>query len=325
MLYNKKKSFKKIKSILLYNKMSTDRFVCIYCNKDYSSKQTRSNHYYLYHKKDNPQNPQNSSLLSSKTPQNTSIIKIDGFTCKFCNKNLSRIDNMKRHEKNCKENKPKDELKVIEDELKITVDELVTDKIDKILKTMKIHPKTLQKINNQLINNNNSNNNSNNTVNNVINVIVPNIDHNLKEIFTKSEKMEVLTAGNEAHLKLTDILYKKPKYEKYRNVYITNLSNDIGYIYDKKENRFIVKSKKDILDDYGIERFSDIQYFYEELETRLDGVKLDKLKDMVKNYFNDKTFQDLKNKEMLISLYNNKVNVKKIYEIVNKEIKEIEL
>jgi len=295
---------------------------CLICKKEYSSYKSLWNHNKIFHKNDVVPNvafipPIEQNVVQNVVLPELPIVDINNNSiCKYCNKKLCDRKYRWKHEKKCKE-----KTKKKEDELKITVDELVTEKIDKILKTMKIHPKTLQKINNQLINNNNSNN----TVNNVINVIVPNIDHNLKEIFTKSEKMEVLTAGNEAHLKLTDILYKKPKYEKYRNVYITNLSNDIGYIYDKKENRFIVKSKKDILDDYGVERFSDIQYFYEELETRLDGIKLDKLKDMVKNYFNDKTFQDLKNKEMLISLYNNKVNVKKIYEIVNKEVKEIEL
>ena len=80
------------------------------------------------------------------------------------------------------------------------------------------------------------------------------------------------------------------------------------------------------MDDYGIERFSDIQYFYEELGHRLnDSKKLQNLKKIVNDYFNNNDFKDIKNKEMLISLYNNNLNVKKIYEQVNKEIKEIDL
>lgn len=138
--------------------------------------------------------------------------------------------------------------------------------------------------------------------------------------------MSVLTSGKQAHLKLTDILYKKEEYKPFRNIYITNLSNDIGYVYDDKEKRFIVKSKKDIMDDYGVERFSDIQYFYEELGPKLnDSKKLQNLKKIVNDYFNNNDFKDIKNKEMLISLYNNNLNVKKIYEQVNKEIKEIDL
>ena len=89
--------------------------------------------------------------------------------------------------------------------------------------------------------------------------------------------------------------------------------------------RFIVKNKKDILVDYGHERFSDIELFYLELAEKIPEIKLEKIKEMVKNYFNNDNFKDIKNKEMLISLYNNKINVKKIYNVVNEEEKDIEI
>jgi hypothetical protein len=134
-------------------------------------------------------------------------------------------------------------------------------------------------------------------------------NQNLKQVLKKSEKMAILNSGNQAHLKLTDILYNNPEYKNYRNIYVTNLSNNIAYVYDDKKKCFIVKNKKDILDDYGIERFSDIQYFYEELVNKINEKQLNKLKKMVYDYFNDNDFKDLKNKEILIELYNNRVQV----------------
>ena len=103
------------------------------------------------------------------------------------------------------------------------------------------------------------------------------------------------------------------------------MTNNIGYVYEDKKKCFIVKTKKDILDDYGIERFSDIQYFYEELEKKINENQLSKLKKMVTSYFNDNDFKDRKNKEMLIELYNNRVQVQQIYETVNKTVREIEI
>ena len=46
---------------------------------------------------------------------------------------------------------------------------------------------------------------------------------------------------------------------------------------------------------------------------------------MVTSYFNDNDFKDRKNKEMLIELYNNRVQVQQIYETVNKTVREIEI
>lgn len=229
------------------------------------------------------------------------------FKCRNCNKSYKHKQGRWRHEQNCNE--------------KINIPKQIYNKLKKeiendLLKKLKVHPKTIQKINNQL-------NNSNNTTNIQNNIIIPTSQQNLGEVLKDAEKLLVLNSGNNAHLKLTDILYKKEEYKQFRNVYITNLSNDIGYIYDKKENKFIVKTKKAILEDYGIERFSDIEEFYEELGHKIDESKLDKLKSMVYDYFNDDKFKELKNKELLISLYNNKLNVKQLYQTVNE--KEIEL
>jgi hypothetical protein len=262
--------------------------------------------------------PENNKNVVKNVVENSNIINENLF-CKYCNKKLCDRFYRWKHEQKCYiKNNINESEKVKQLENKLAEMEKIQSQL---LKTIKIHPKTLQKINNQL------NNINNGTINNITNnIIIPNSQQNLKSVLNNNEKLSVLSSGRQAHIKLTDILYKKDEYKSFRNIYITNLSNDIGYIYDNKEKRFIVKSKKDIMDDYGVERFSDIQYFYEELGHRLnDSKKLQNLKKIVNDYFNNNDFKDIKNKEMLISLYNNNLNVKKIYDQVNKEIKEIEL
>jgi len=300
--------------------------ICKHCNKKYASSHSRSNHIRRFHKVTDSFDDHNDhndhkkvTNTISENVDNVTIESTNNNICKFCNKKLCNRKSRWRHEQKCKEkcniSENKDELKDNNTEIK-ELKEQLKELTNILLNTIKIHPSKLKKLNNQLINNsNNINNNTNNnigTINNINNnIIIPLSQQNLVEVLKKSEKLNIISSGNLAHLKLTDLLYTNPAYEKYRNIYITNLSNDIGYIYDSKENRFIVKSKKDILDDFGTERFSDIELFYNELKDKISEDKLIKMKKMVKSYFDNKDFKEVKNKELLISLYNNKINVKK--------------
>jgi hypothetical protein len=314
--------------------------ICNYCNKVYKSYQSRSNHIRIYHKSEKekcvpnvekcvPNFDENSTESEVCVPKSVPMCSKnneevnDKNNCKFCNKNYANRHSKWKHQQICKEKDIENEI----DKIKIFENEMEKKKLQ-LMKSMKIHPKTLQKINNQLINNGTINNGTVNNINNINtinNIIIPLSEQNLKKALKKSEKMDILNSGSKAHLKLTDILYNKPEYKKFRNIYITNLSNNIAYVFDKNKNCFIVKNKKDILDDYGVERFSDIQYFYEELKMKINDNQLIKLKKMVTDYFNDNDFKDIKNKEILIELYNNRVQVQQIYETVNKNVKEIEI
>ena len=298
---------------------------CKYCNKEYKSQSSRSNHIKKYHKSDISQSDLDVKNNKSDISQNDLYIKSElklnnKYKCNNCNNSYKHFQSRWKHEKKCNiektkiEESNKNDINIIKKQLENTLLKLA--ETQDLLKSIKIHPKSLQKINNNI---------NKGTININNNYIIPLYQQNLKDVLTKSEKLSILNSGNSAHLKLTDLLYKNPEYEKYRNIYITNMSNDLGYIYDAKEMRFIVKNKKDILVDYGHERFSDIELFYLELAEKIPEIKLEKIKEMVKNYFNNDNFKDIKNKEMLISLYNNKINVKKIYNVVNEEEKDIEI
>jgi len=64
--------------------MSNDKFPCKYCNKEYSSKQSRTNHCSLYHREYINNNHQKPPILKKNQ-------------CEFCNKIFSRIDSLSRH------------------------------------------------------------------------------------------------------------------------------------------------------------------------------------------------------------------------------------
>ena len=165
--------------------------ICNYCNKEYSSYQSRCNHIRKYHKIDNLKIPQ---LL----PQNNSEKEV--FECKNCNKKLSRLDNLNRHLKTCTPKNINIEVDALKDHIKILE--------EKLLNFMKIHPQTLKKINKDLnnINNGNINNGTINNNTNIINII-PLGKENLNDLLTDNQKIEILKAGNNAHIKLTELIY----------------------------------------------------------------------------------------------------------------------
>jgi hypothetical protein len=288
-------------------------YICEICNKQYGSRQSRWNHIKKYHKKSND------LVVNSVVDFECTVVKnvvVNDNMCTLCKKELSDRTSRWRHEKICKnKDRPTDEAFI---ELKNQINEIKNNQIVEMekfkkecMKAMKIHPKTLQKINKQL--------NNYGTINN-FNIIALGKEK-LEDVLTDKQKINILKSCNEAPSKLTNLIYSNPELEKFRNIYITNLSNDIGYVFDDDKKQYIVKPKSQIINQYSNERVWDIESFYDELKDKLDELTIKKIETLIKNYFNcDDTKNKIK-KELLISLYNNKVNVKEIYEKVN----EIEL
>jgi len=75
-------------------------YCCKLCNKYYSSNSSLCNHNKKFHNNNNLHYTSKYLKIPQKylkIPQNTSIIN-----CKYCNKILSRYNNLIRHEKICK-------------------------------------------------------------------------------------------------------------------------------------------------------------------------------------------------------------------------------
>jgi len=294
----------------------TDRstLICTYCNKTYASYKSRWLHIKKYHTKSDviclPQNDVHvypDVKMTSKN-NNEKSVRSENSICKFCEKVLSDRKSRWKHEQICKKNNSEIEtLKNIIYDLK---DELIKqrDENKNIMNTMKIHPKTLQKINNQITNNIN---------NGVINIIVPVGKENFNTILSDKQKKEILQGKDKAPIRLTELVYNDPNLQKFRNIYITNMSNDIGYIFDEETQKYIVKRKEYILQKYGWNRRCDIEEFIADLENKMSTESINDLKKIIENYFNDDDYKKKQDKELLITLYNNRFQVENNYNNIN--------
>lgn len=167
----------------------------------------------------------------TKTESNNTI-----YTCFKCNKNFNCRQHKWRHEKNCNNDINKNseiiELKNQNNELKSLLLEL--------LKNNKVHYKTLNKINNNLSINGNSNNVNNGMINNIN--IIKFGNENINEILNQKEKIKILEArfmSLEESIKRIHFNELRPEYQ---NILITNLRDDIAYVFDG--TKFITTKKQ---------------------------------------------------------------------------------
>ena len=280
--------------------------VCPHCNKEYSSQSSRSNHIKKYHKKENIQNIQNLEVNIQNDIQNIQ------HKCSICDKNLSNYYSRWRHEKLCKDKKKEiqienNEIKKENNEMKKEIleikkrDEIRQKELEKLKdllqKSLKIHPKTLQKINNQLNNHGN--------INNI--TIYQLGKENLSELFTKQEKLGILNRQAMSINDIVELAHTSGKYKSCMNVYITNLQNTIGYMYDEKQNNFIAVNKNELLNDLLDSRMYDIEKFYEEFEEKLEPNRAEKIKLFIERMNDEEDcLKGLKKEEIKLILYNNK-------------------
>ena len=276
-------------------------FKCNYCNKNYASYQSRCNHIRRYHKSEVSQNKSEGKLDSkSEGKSKVSIKKIiedKNYKCIYCNNKYKHKQSKYNHEKKCK-----NENKKLENEDKIDKMEKEIESLKDLLqKALKIHPKTLQKINNQLNNINNGTIN-NNTIN-----IIQLGKEDLTKMLTMEEKMSILNRQAMGINDLVKLVHTSGKYQKCMNVYITNLQNTIGYMYDEKQNNFIAVNKNELLNDLVDSRMYDIEKFYDKLQLKLDPLKASRIKKFIDKMKNEEDcLKDLKKEEIKLILYNNK-------------------
>jgi len=271
-------------------------YKCNHCNKYYASYQSRCNHIRRYHKVtvivdvNESQKPVNDLSINENEEEKK-------YVCTKCNKNFKFRQGKWAHEKICKEIQVSEskfeEIKKENIEIKAEMAKLK----ELLLKSMKIHPKTLQKINNNL---NNSNNN-----NNIINIVQLG-NEDLVNVLTKSEKRGILNRKAMGINDLVQLIHCSGRYKEFMNVYITNLQNTVAYRYDKKINNFIAVNKNELLDEILDSRIYDITKFFNEAENLLDPVVAADIKRIITKMETDDSFKGLKKEEIKFILYNNK-------------------
>ena len=108
-----------------------------------------------------------------------------------------------------------------------------------------------------------------------------------------------------------EYIHFNEKYPQFKNVIITNNTNNIAYKYDSKKKKFIATDKKELIDDIIFERMSDIEEFYDNYEDKLDS----KTKSIIKKYIDklseDDDYKETMNKKIKLIIYNNRDKVSK--------------
>jgi len=305
---------------------------CNICKKDYSSYKSLWLHNYKYHKK--PVVESCRQVVHNVVECKKSVVEnvVDGCSqdsykkhknsiCKYCNENFCDRTYRWRHEKICKKkdtiiensNKKKveDEKELFERFKKQMLED--EDIRTEILKVLKIHPKQLQKINNQL--NLNQQNNINNT-----SVYCQLGYENFQEKLSNKKKLGILNRQANSVNQFVEMIYQNDDFKPYQNVYITNLRSNTAYKYDEQQNKFITVKQKDVLDHLFETRLNDIQQFYDELQDNMDPYKAKQMKLFLERIENELVYRNIKKEEVKLVLYNNKESVKKIYDEMNKEI-----
>ena len=234
---------------------------CEYCNKYFSSRQTKYEHK-LKACKYNPNNPLNANKLD--------ILE---------KKNLELENSLKE----LKELRETNELKELR-ELK-----------ELLIKHIKIHPKTLQKINKNLINNTTNNNTTNNTINNTINNNIINktyvnfyepIDY---KILSKKEIINIISKPWKSLEESIKTIHFNKKLPEYNNILITNLKDNTAYIFDG--TKFSAVSKREAINDLITSHMDEIESSASEYGETISEHKLKNLNSFIDTIGdNDKKF-----------------------------------
>ena len=125
------------------------------------------------------------------------------------------------------------------------------------------------------------------------------------------EKKSILNLNANCINELIKKIHISPdkKYKKCKNVYITNLQNDIGYMYDEKKNKFVAVKKDDLLQKLIDYRLFDIESFMNEHKDELEPHIVKNLERFLERMDKDDDLIKLKKDQIKLILYNNKDDI----------------
>jgi hypothetical protein len=293
-------------------------FLCEKCNKYYKSKQSLSNHKSRYHKPkvsiSVPKSQPKVSISVPKSQPKVSIVHFNKvsedkqiFNCNFCEKKFAHKQSKYRHEKNCKNNIDINQLR---EEHRKEIQELKDQLFEILNKTYKMHPKTLQKINKQLLQKqDNSNNNgtiNNGTINITNNYIVQLGNENLLETLSKKEQIMILDKKHQSLNHIVEYIhFNNEKFPQFQNIAITNMKDNIAHMYNEDKNQFIAMNKDELLNTVIEMRMLDIEDFYANNIENLNEKTKTNIKNFIDKMYNDDKYFDYKKNDIKLVLYNN--------------------
>lgn len=242
------------------------KYKCNICKLAYETYNGMWKHNKKYHtKKSNiakpaeiipPQNTQHQNS-PSKIPQNTPQFNISNeFICNYCDKKLSRSDNLKRHLKICDKKEKKDEEN---NEIKKEL-ALVKDKLEKL----ETKPNTTN-----TNSNNNINNINNGTINKgpVYNFFTPSGKENIM-LLSENEIQYIIDQEMNCIVSLVEMLNFNEKHPE-NHTFCTTALNDKYISTMNSETQMIEKQrKKDFFDKILIEGIKKMKLLYSKLTSK---------------------------------------------------------
>ena len=316
-----------------------DTHQCNICNKTYSSYKSLWNHNKEFHKNNNTFNGKKSEIglnrsENSLKKSDTGLKKSDNiktYECRKCNKIYNNKQSRWSHEKKCTFNND-NKIEQLEEKNKIleeTINELKKQVSSILQEKGKIHHKTLQKINNQLTNNINNNGNINNgkIINNTY-VKFGDVDY--QRILDNKQVKHILNQQFMSIEESIKLIHFNKDLPEYNNVFITNMRDDIGYIFNGKE--FISVKKNEMVNELIDSHIKEINLSLEKHKNNLNEKyvnRLEKFLDMLND--DDTKFTDQNNQRTYPSYKAYKMNSIKllIYNSTDKkkldELQNIEL
>ena len=240
------------------NDIQINKFLCVICNKVYSSRASLYNHNKRFHNDNNNNNNNNKYLYSQQeTIQITEIVsKKKSVKCEYCNKFFSSRQTKYEHKKKaCKFNN------INNNGINNNIDN--NTKSNNKLKELEHKINELQKIiintNKNITNINKQNNIINNNTTNINNNIINNNNNNIHNKYINFYKYinykklsdeEILNILNKKSYSLEESVktfHFNHKFPEFNNIFITNLKENTAYIFDGY--KFIAVSKCDALND----------------------------------------------------------------------------
>jgi hypothetical protein len=288
-------------------------FKCNVCNKYYSSKSSLCNH----NKKFHINNVIKSNMNEIKS--NTNVIKSNNdsnkdYICRYCNRIFKMRQYRWSHEQKCKNKENnKDKIKQLEttiNELKAQVQSILNEK-------GKIHHKTLQKINNQLTNNINNGNIMNNTY-----VKFGDLDY--ERILNSKQVKNILYKQFKCLEESIKQVHFNEQLPEYNNVFITNMKDDIAYVFNGKQ--FISVRKNEMLNELIDVHVNEINLSLEKNKNKINEYYVNKIEEFLNKLNDDSTkFTDYNNNRTYNNYKAYKINSIKLLIYNESDKKKLEL
>ncbi len=289
-------------------------YICNICNKEYSSQSSLCNHNKKFHQNKNKICQPNVNLCQPIVNICQPVVNPcqPKIKCENCNREFNTRQSKSKHKKKCTVNND-NKIEQLEEKNKIledTINELKKQVSSILQEKGKIHHKTLQKINNQLTNNINNNGNINNgkIINNTY-VKFGDVDY--QRILDNKQVKHIL---NQQFMSLEEsikLVHFNKDLPEYNNVFITNMRDDIGYIFNGKE--FISIKKNEMLNELIDSHVKEINLSLEKHKNNLNEkyvTRLEKFLDMLND--DDTKFTDQNNQRTYPSYKAYKINSLKL-------------